>query len=223
MRRLIFPILLGLVGCGILISLGVWQLHRLAWKEALLSQIEARIHASPVSLPPNPTAETDKYLPVTVSGQFTGQELFVLQGMKDTSPGVEVIAVFRTGDDRRILIDRGFLPDDQRGAARPGGVTVSVTGNLHWPQETDSYTPPPDAKTGLWFARDVPAMAAALDAEPVLIVASGPARDGITPQPVDTSGIPNDHRNYAITWFSLALVWAGMTVYLLWRIRRRTV
>ena len=32
--------------------------------------------------------------------------------------------------------------------------------------------------------------------------------------PVDTSTIPNDHWGYAITWFSLAAVWAGMTVAL---------
>ena len=45
----------------------------------------------------------------------------------------------------------------------------------------------------------------------------------IEPMPVDSSGIPNDHMNYAITWFSLAAVWLGMTAYLLWRIRQRTV
>jgi surfeit locus 1 family protein len=43
----------------------------------------------------------------------------------------------------------------------------------------------------------------------------------VTPLPVDTSGIPNDHLNYAITWFSLAALWMGMTLYLLWRIRRK--
>jgi surfeit locus 1 family protein len=46
---------------------------------------------------------------------------------------------------------------------------------------------------------------------------------GIAPVPVSVEGIPNNHRQYAITWFSLAAVWAGMTLYLLWRIRRKTV
>ncbi|MBE0554514.1 MAG: SURF1 family protein, partial [Rhodobacteraceae bacterium] len=95
--------------------------------------------------------------------------------------------------------------------------------NLHWPQDADSFTPPPDPRTGLWFARDVAAMAAKLGTEPVLIVARGPTGDGITPMPVDSSAIPNDHWGYAITWFSLAAVWAVMTGYLLWRIRQRTI
>jgi surfeit locus 1 family protein len=56
-----------------------------------------------------------------------------------------------------------------------------------------------------------------------LIVASAPTGDGIVPVPVDTSSIPNDHWGYAIQWFLLAATWAGMTVFLLWRIRSRTV
>jgi surfeit locus 1 family protein len=98
-----------------------------------------------------------------------------------------------------------------------------VEGNLHWPEEVDGFTPAPDARTGLWFARDVPAMAEALGSEPVLIVARSPTAPGIEPLPVDTSHIPNDHLGYAVQWFGLAAVWLGMTAYLLWRIRRRTV
>ena len=98
-----------------------------------------------------------------------------------------------------------------------------ITGNLHWPQERDRFTPEPDAASGLWFARDVPQMAAALGTEPVLVVARAvePADGAFTPLPVDTAGIPNDHLGYALTWFSLAAAWAGMTLLLLWRIRRR--
>ncbi len=56
-------------------------------------------------------------------------------------------------------------------------------------------------------------MAAALDTEPVLIVArEADRRRGRAPLPVDTAGIPNDHLQYAITWFALAVVWAGMTL-----------
>jgi surfeit locus 1 family protein len=100
---------------------------------------------------------------------------------------------------------------------------VTVTGNLHWPDEVDRWTPEPDLSEGLFFARDVPAMAAALGTEPVLVIAR--AVEGTAPRaqplPVTAEGIPNDHLGYAIQWFGLAAVWAGMTVWLLWRIRRR--
>lgn len=220
LRRMIFPLALGLVGCAILISLGIWQMQRLAWKEAMLAEIEAKIHNAPLALPEAPDPARDRYLAVIAQGAFTGQVALVITSSRDGVAGVRVIEAFQTDTGRKVLVDRGFLPDEERTrafAVEP----AAVTGNLDWPRETDSYTPPPDAKTGLWFARDVPAMAKALGTEPTLIVAVGPVVDGIAPMPVDTSAIPNDHKGYAITWFSLAVVWAVMTGFLLWRIRQR--
>ena len=64
-------------------------------------------------------------------------------------------------------------------------------------------------------------MAEALGTMPVLVVLSSQTDQALTPLPVDTSGIPNDHREYAITWFLLAVVWAAMSLYLIWRVARR--
>jgi surfeit locus 1 family protein len=221
LRRMFFPILMGVVGCAVLVSLGIWQVQRMHWKAGVLAEIEAMVHQPPVPLMAAPDPVVDKYRPVTVSGTFRGDHVEVLFGIKGESPGVRIVEVFETNDARRILVDRGFLPDEQRGMTHEAS-RVMVTGNLHWPIDSTSSTPPPDAKTGLWFARDVPAMAAKLNAEPFLIVATEPTGDGITPVPVDISTIPNDHWGYAITWFLLALVWAVMTLALLWRIRQRT-
>ena len=225
-KRMIFPLLLGLVGGAILISLGVWQLQRLAWKEGILAQIEARIQADPVALPVAPDKEADQYLPVEVKGTFTGEGLDVLVSRKQSGAGYRVIAVMETGG-RRVLVDRGFLPEELRAVARPGPEAGEVTlrGNLLWPDEVDGYTPTPDTKTGIWFARDLPAMAETLGAEPVLVVqwAATLEDTAVDPMPVDTTSIPNDHLGYAIQWFGLAAVWLGMTAYLLWRIRRKTV
>lgn len=222
LRRMIFPLILGVAGCAVLISMGVWQLHRLAWKEALLAEINGMIVAAPVALMPAPDAAKDNYRPVFADGALTGQFLEVLEGVKGDSPGVRIIEAFQTADGRRVLIDRGFLPDEARKTPRPPHA-AHIVGNLIWPKDSDSYTPPPDEKTGLWFSRDVPAMAAKLNTEATLIVAREASGDGITPLPVDTSAIPNDHWGYAITWFLLAATWAVMTGLLLWRIRQRTV
>jgi surfeit locus 1 family protein len=99
---------------------------------------------------------------------------------------------------------------------------VQVAGNLHWPDDRNSATPENDVAGNTWFARDVAQMAAQLQTRPLLVVARqiSPAEAGVTPLPVDSSAIPNDHLNYAITWYSLAVVWAAMTLYFLWRNRR---
>ena len=225
MRRLIFPFLLGLVGCGVLIGLGVWQLQRLDWKEAKLAQIEAKIAAAPVPVPAGVTETEDIYLPVTVQGRLLGPEALVLTGLNQAGPGYRVIAAFEVaGSARKIMVDLGFVSEDDRAAVRPTG-QMSVTGNLNWPAEKDSYTPEPDLLRSIWFAREVERMANVLGTEQVLVVARkvDPAIPAISPLPVDTSSVPNEHLTYAITWFSLALVWLGMTVLLLWRIRRRKV
>lgn len=222
-KRMILPLLFGLIGCAILVSLGTWQVKRLAWKEATLLQIDARISADPVALPTSFDREGDLYLPVEVTGTFGADRIRVLISQKKVGAGYRIISPFMT-QGRTILVDRGVIPIAEEVPAPPADET-SVTGNLHWPNEVDSYTPEPDVKRDIWFARDVDRMAAKLGAEPVLLILrrSTPATPEITPLPVSRAGIPNDHLSYAITWFSLAVIWFVMTAFLLWRIRQRTV
>lgn len=220
MRRLIFPILLGVLGCAVLIALGMWQVQRLHWKQAILSDIDARITAAPVALPASPDPQADRYLPVTVDGTYLGGEARVLTGLKGVGAGYRVIAPFETAEGRRILIDRGFVREADRDTPRPTG-PARITGNLHWPDETDGFTPDPDVAAGLWFARDVARMAAHFGTDPVLVVLrESDGAPGVSPMPVTTSGIPNDHLGYAVTWFGLAVVWAGMTLLLIRRMAR---
>ncbi|MEN8952086.1 SURF1 family protein [Planktotalea arctica] len=220
LKRMIVPLLFGLVGSAILISLGVWQMQRLTWKEAILADIETRITAAPVAIPAMPDPVADKYLPVTARGEITGDEVHVLVSQKQIGAGYRIIAAFELLDGRRVLLDRGFVKVQQKEAMRPTGMS-QVVGNLHWPDEKGSSIPEPDLKAEIWFARDVPALAAHLNTEPVLIIARNVdlADDPVAPLPVDSASIPNDHLQYALTWFSLALIWMVMTLAFLWRAR----
>lgn len=215
LRRLIFPVLLGVLGCAILIALGTWQLQRLAWKQDLLTRIEAEIHAAPIPLP-GEGAEA-RFQPVELTGMLSGDHIRVLVSRKQIGPGYRIIAPLETGG-RRVLLDLGFLPEGR--AVPPLAGVVTVRGNLDLPSEVDGYTPDPDLAKNLWFARDVPAMAAALGTEITFIAASRDVVPGIEAMPLTTATIPNDHLQYAITWFLLATVWAGMTGLLIWRIAR---
>lgn len=215
MNRALFLIIVGLGGVAILCALGLWQVQRLAWKQGVISDINARIHAAPVDLPATPNPEGDAYLPVAATGHFSGDTLRVLVSQKTQGAGYRLITAFDT-DGRRVLVDRGFVAVDSPDVARPEG-EARVIGNLQWPRETDGFTPEVDTKNNIWFARDVPAMAQALGTEPLLIVARSLEQDdpSVTPLPVDTSRIPNDHLQYAITWFSLAAIWLAMSLLFL--------
>ncbi|MFT3975098.1 MAG: SURF1 family protein [Amaricoccus sp.] len=219
-RRMIAPLLFGIVGVAILVSLGVWQVHRLAWKTAILDEISTRLAADPVAVPPAPDPARDAYLRVSAAGEIEPGELDVYTSNPPEGVGYRVIVPMRLADGRLILLDRGFVPIERKADARLTG-PIRVEGTLVWPQETDYFTSPPDRDKNIWFARDVALMAPALGTLPVMLVtATSDDPAAPTPMPV-TVNIPNDHLQYAITWFLLAVVWAGMTGYMLWRIKRR--
>ena len=221
MSRIAMPLLTGLIGTAILVGLGTWQMQRLEWKQGILTQIESRIGGDPAPLPATGDPERDRYQPVMLNGTIDTDELYVLVSQKQVGAGYRVISPFVTDDGRRILLDRGFIPVADRDLAREGG-EKEITGNLHWPDDRTSATPENDIAGNIWFARDIDAMSEVLDTEPLLVIARNmsPADPGVTPLPVDTSGIPNDHLQYAITWYSLAVVWLIGTIALVMRLRQ---
>ncbi len=223
LRRMIVPALFGVIGCAILVTLGIWQLNRAEEKAALIAAMEERIFDPPVPLPLRPTPAEDRYRPVEVAGRFLPDHTFVMAAQRDQGPGFHLISGFETEDGRRILVERGFLREEARSrldlAGPQEGVTLS--GNLHWPDDSDRYTPAYDASRNLHFARDVAQLAAHLETEPVLLVlrATSAPLPEVTPVPVYSVSIPDNHLGYAVQWFLMALAWAGMTVFFLWRIR----
>jgi surfeit locus 1 family protein len=221
LSRIFLPLVTGLIGTAILVGLGIWQMERLDWKRGILTEIDARIGGDPAPLPATGDPETDRYQPVRLVGTVEPDELYVLVSRKQVGAGYRVISPFVTEDGRRILVDRGFIPVDARDTDRDGG-EKTIIGNLHWPDDRTSATPENDVSGNTWFARDVGQMADVLNTEPLLVIARNmsPADPGVTPLPVDTSGIPNDHLQYAITWFSLAVVWLIGTIALVWRLRQ---
>lgn len=220
MARQILAATLLLAGLAIFVGLGVWQLDRLTWKEAILAEIDARIAEPPVALPAEPDPETDEYRAVVLAGRVEPGEILVLVSSRDFGAGFRVIAPFTTEDDRRILVDRGFLATDARDAPRSLGA-AEIEGNLHWPDERTGSTPEDDVAGNWWYARDVAKMADHLGTEPVLVIGRSQTDPDIRPMPVDSSSIRNKHLEYAMTWFLFAATWVLMTGYALWRIRRR--
>lgn len=222
MQRLIFLSAIGGLGLAILLGLGTWQVQRLAWKADLLEVIQTRIAATPVDVPQAPSEAQDRYRAVTAAGELGSQELHVFWVTKEAETGYRVISALETGDGRRLLLDQGFVPAADKDTRR-SSAAVLVTGNLLWPDEGDWTTPAPEVDTNILYARDLAYMAEQLGTEPVLIVARSISPEtSVTPQAVTAEGIPNNHLQYAITWFSLAFIWAAMTASFLWRSRAKS-
>jgi surfeit locus 1 family protein len=216
-------VFIGFAGTACLLYLGKWQIDRLYWKLDVLKKIDQKIAAAPVLLPAEPSESVHKYLSVEISGQFLQESIRVLASKKRYGAGYRIIHVFRT-NGRRLLVDLGFVgleTDYDIDLSRD----ISLVGNLHWPDEVDNFTPEPDLENNIWFARDVERVASALQTEPILIILKDSTlKDkNIKPMPIDTTHIPNDHLQYAITWFSLAIIWALMSCLFIWTTRQKAV
>ncbi len=221
-RQMIIPALFGAIGVIILVLLGNWQIDRLGWKNAMLSDIEARLSAPPVPLPDVLIPEQDRFLSVQATGEMDSKEIHVLSSSPATGPGFRIIVPFTLADGRRILVDRGIVPDHQKDATRPLE-NGTLFGNLLWADDVDKYTPENDIDGNIWFSRAVPPLAAALGTEEIfLVLRQTTLSSGPTPIAVGLN-IPNSHLEYAVTWYGFAIVWAFMSLYLLWRIKRRTI
>ncbi len=218
-RELVFPIALGLVGITLLCSLGVWQLKRLDWKTKILVSIEQRIFSEPRQIPSILVKDRDQYLSVKSSGIIQSQEIHVLTSLKNIGPGFLVISPLKLSNGDKIMIEKGFIPETEKNLDRFVG-EASIVGNLLWPNEIDGFTPEPNIEKNIWFGRDLNRMAEYLETDPVLVIARAISPAGKPlPQRVGAH-IANNHLSYAITWFSLACVWLGMTILLVYRIKK---
>lgn len=238
-RGLLWPALVTLLACSFLTSLGIWQLHRLTWKEALLAEIAARSHGAPQAPPAqNLWAKLDPesydYRHVEMKGRYLAEDtVLVFDGDGPKSPefssiGFRVLEPMQEIDGSIILVNRGFVPGGtlhearrylDSGKAMPGAFSSSVQGVMRPPEPRNFFTPADDPQAGRWFTRDPAEIARALHLAPVapFIVDEDPhpQAEGLARFPIPLQGaadIPNNHYEYAMTWFGLALGILGMFI-----------
>src|SRR5262249_35751606 len=161
------------------------------------------------------------------------QEALVFAGASAFRPDVSgtgywVFTPARISDSARVVVNRGFVPEANKNPpSRAAGLvtgTVEIVGVLRWPEHAGWFTPAGDPARNLWFARDQLAIAAAKgwgNVAPFYVEQEAPAPPGGLPQPGKlTVNLPNNHLQYALTWFALAVVLAAVfTVFA--RVRRR--
>lgn len=225
------------VGLAVLIGLGLWQLERKAWKQALIATLSARLAAPPAQLPPpaqwpSLQAPTDEFRRVIFAAQFlSDSEALIFGGRSPLRPDVTgtgywLMTPARLSDGAVVMVNRGFVPEGRQNPSTRregliGGVT-ELTGVLRWPEARGLFTPSDDPGRNLWYLRDHLSIAAAKGVTPVApfyIDLEGPQPPGGLPQAGKLRvSLSDNHLQYAITWFSLAL--ALLTIFLIWAIRR---
>ena len=101
-------VVFGVLGTTILLSLGIWQLQRLAWKHEVLRAIESKILAPAAEIPQTVLPDAHSLLPVRAEGRYKGDTVRVLVSQKIYGAGYRLITAFELVDGRTIMLDRGF-------------------------------------------------------------------------------------------------------------------
>ena len=216
-KKWLFVVFIAIPGLLVLLSLGVWQTKRLAWKEALLENISNNLRAEPSLLTTGVKKSEHNYQMVKVKGVLEPQSIFILIPIKGSGAGFRVISPLKVKGGSKILVDRGVIKEKEKLRVKTSGQQRVVVGYLSWPNETDYFTPEPNFKRNIWFSRDLEKMAKFLKTQPILVVATENRLDASIKMRDPTDDIPNNHFQYAITWFLMSILWFGMSVYFVYK------
>ena len=221
-KSLVGPTLFAIFGFALLMGLGTWQVQRLHWKEGLIAERNAAVTGLPIALPKTlDEARSEEFHHVRLDGKFLhGHEFDVHSMSKAGEDGFDAVTPFALARGGIVLVDRGFVPSG--GMARPPPSGGGATGLARLYRGKPSYfTPDNRPEQNEWFYVDPAAMARAASLAGVLpFYVDEDAGPDPTAYPIGGQtplDLPNNHLQYAITWYALA---AALVIYYILVVRR---
>jgi surfeit locus 1 family protein len=217
--------ILAVLMLAVLLGLGFWQLERLRWKLALISEMTRNMHSAPISMRRAMAIglAQSQYRRVLLSGRYiNSREAYIFATDPEGAPVYHVWTPIVLDGGGVMIVDRGIVPLALRDPrTRPAGELQGeqrVAGVLRNPDGNGPFTPAPQLAQRIWYARDLAGIAAAehlVLLAPAIVEADATPIAGGWPRGGQTVvSLPNDHLQYAITWFLMA---AGLlVVYLLY-------
>ncbi|MGF1629847.1 MAG: SURF1 family protein [Kiloniellaceae bacterium] len=215
---------------AILIALGTWQVDRLFWKEEQIALRHERSEGPAVPLPqsfPDPVAV--EFTRVKLDGSFLHDQEFYLGARTESGRvGLNVVTPFRLDDGRIVLVNRGWVPENRRDPATraegqlAGEVTIEALLRTDGWKGVGFAKPPNSPEERFYFWPDLPVMADYVDGPIVQEVYTDAVAADI-PGGLPIGGqtriqLANDHLEYAITWYSFAVIL--LVIYFLYHYRR---
>ena len=209
-RRLLVPTLMTVAMLAVLIGLGTWQVQRLAWKTAILAQLDAAEQAAPVPLGGAPAP----FAKVFVTGRLRpdlaaryGAEVRDLPA--GAIPGAQLVVPLERTGAAPLLVDLGWVPEHGPPPAMPTGDSVGIAGYVRPAEHPGPFAAADDTAGRRFFTLDPATIGAALglpSVAPFTLVALGPP-PAMPDAPIPAEHLPrpaNNHLQYAITWYGLA-------------------
>ena len=230
LRPALWPTLISLPILVLSLSLGVWQMERREWKRDILDRLTTNQAAAPMPLDDLLRGDPlrHEYGRVKIAGSFVHDKEFHLAARSlKNKVGLQVVTPLKTDDGRVVLFDRGWIPSEKKDPPKraEGQIAgrVELTGVVRRSQVRRQYAPENVPDKNVWFHVDVPLMRqlAGAPRDPKLDTFFFDADAAPNPGGVPVGGqtrldIPNDHLQYAITWFLIALAMIGVYLAYHW-------
>jgi surfeit locus 1 family protein len=214
--------LCAVAGVAVLLSLARWQAHRATWKEGLIADLSSRLAAPPRGLPTPDAwnglnADNSEFVRVHFRAEIPlGQEALVYTTGSSLRPDIKgvgywVFSPARVPGGGLVVVNRGFVPEGHQHLPPAGQAgAFDIVGAMRWPEARGVFTPRDDPAHNLWFVRDHLAIAKEKswgNVAPFYIEQeSPPAPDGWPEVGTLAPNLPNNHRQYELTWIGLAVV-----------------
>lgn len=227
-----------LIALAILLALGTWQVERLFWKEGLLADIAERRNAAPLELSDIETmlsrGEDIDYRPVELSGQFLNDKERHFFATHEGRSGYYVYTPLALADGRVVFVNRGFVPFEMKDASTraagrlSGEQSVVGLARAKLEQKPSSLVPDNDLAKNIFYWKDLGVMAESdgLDRARVLPffvdANNAPNPGGMPVGGVTQFDFPNNHLQYAVTWYGLALALVAVSLAAYLRSRRKS-
>ncbi len=238
LRPLLWPTLISLPILVLCLALSVWQMERREWKRDILDRIAANQSAAPIALDAllsggDPLRR--EYGKVSVSGTFLHEKEFHLAARsRGNDVGIQIVTPLRTDNGQIVLFDRGWVPSEKKDPAKraegQAAGPVKLVGVVRRTQVQRQFAPDNVPDRNVWFTVDVPLMRKLAGGRPdpaldlfFLEADASPNPGGLPIGGQTQLDIPNDHLQYALTWFLLALALSGVYLSYHWENGRLTV
>jgi surfeit locus 1 family protein len=214
----------------LLLGLGTWQVQRLFWKQEQIALRHERAEGPAIPLPQSfPDPQRVEFTRVALDGAFLhGEEFYLGARTESGRVGLNVVTPFKLDDGRVILVNRGWVPEGNRDPATraegqiEGPVAIEALLRTDGWKGVEFAKPPNKPEERFYFWLDLPVMAEGVE-EPIVTEVYADAVASDLPGGLPIGGqtriqLPNDHLEYAITWYSFAVIL--LVIYFLFHYRR---
>lgn len=227
LRNILFHLLF-IITLAALLYLGFWQIERLKWKTELLQNIANQQKELPIHFPFDENSKKYEFQSSEVTGNFIqNTKIFFFRSNLKGESGFSIISGFQTIEERVIYVDIGWIPyREKQKKIIPllnHNKEITLNGVLIASKNDNFYSPENDYNKNIWYTMNVEKMNTfnKLDGSFYLLKLTNQGYSSDVLIEFNPTQIPNNHLQYAGTWFLLFLVISALYFYTIYQSYRK--